>query len=269
MRVITRGKKVGPCNICGTDGPLTEDHIPPKGVSRLGQVTMMSITDLLAVHRQNNVQRPNRSTRFSQDGVKFRTLCGQCNNERLGLGYDPTLISAAKDVRAYLESALYLPPEMRIQTRPNRLVRSIVGHLLAHGVDEHRNGEMIERLTDYFLDESCSFPQEFKLYYWVYPYNDQVVVKGASVSLHYWNSFAVFMLMKFFPFSFFFVLDEPPQWRLPFLRLDTMLTNCIDDETALAIKFTGLPHQRWPEAPGNTGMLLYGEGAMGAIPRVP
>ena len=68
MRVITRGAKVGPCNICGVDGPLTEDHIPPKGASRLTQVLMLSILDLL------HVERPKKSGRFSQNGVKYRTL---------------------------------------------------------------------------------------------------------------------------------------------------------------------------------------------------
>jgi len=261
VRVITRGKKVGPCNICGTHSLLTDDHIPPKGISRLGQVAMMDIVDLLSV------QRPSKSTRYSQNGVKYRTLCKKCNNERLGLGYDPTLISLANDVRAFLESSLHLPTEMHIPTKPNRLVRSVVGHLLAHGVDEHRNGTMIERLTDYFLDESLPFPPELKLYYWIYPYNDQVIVKGAGVSLHYWNSFAVFMLLKFFPLSFFFVLDEPPEWRIPFVRLDTLLTDRIDDEFDVSVSFTGLPPQRWPEAPGDSGMVLYGEGATGAIPR--
>lgn len=223
---------------------------------------MMNIADLLSV------QRLKKSTRFSQSGVKYRTLCKKCNNERLGLGYDPTFISLANGIRSYLESALHLPAEMRIQTRPNRLVRSVVGHLLAHGVSEHRNGAMIERLTDYFLDERLPFPQDLKLYYWVYPCNDQVVVKGAAASLHYWKSFAVFMLLKVFPLSFFFVLDEPTEWRIPFRRLDTMLTTRIDDEFIISVDFTGLPPQRWPEAPGKKGMVLHStEGATGAIPR--
>jgi len=261
MRVVTRGPKVGPCNICGTTGPLTEDHIPPKGASRLSQVAMMNIVDLLSV------QRPNKSTRYSQDGVKYRTLCKKCNNERLGRGYDPTLIALVNDVRAYLNSTLHLPTQLRAKTKPNRLVRCVVGHLLAHGVGEHRAGTMIDRLTDYFLDESLSFPEELKLYYWVYPYNDQVTIKGAAHSVRYWDSFAVFMLLKFFPLSFFFVLDEPANWRIPFGRLDTMLTKSIDDEAEITIDFTNFPQQRWPEAPGESGMVMHGDGATGAIPR--
>lgn len=259
MQIITRGAKVGSCNICGTEGILTEDHIPPKGVSRLSQVVMLNIVDLLAV------ERPKKAGRISQNGVKYRTLCAKCNNERLGLHYDPVLIQLAKDVRTYLESALLLPSSMQVTVKQNRLVRCVVGHLLAHGVGEHRNGAMIENLTDYFLDEDAPFPANLKLYYWVYPYNDQVIVKGAALSVHYFNSFAVFMLLKFFPLSFFIVLDEPNNWSIPFERLDSVLTTLIDDEVKININFKNIPPQRWPEAPGTTGVVLHGEGSTGAI----
>ena len=260
MRLITQGPKVGRCNLCGTEGPLTQDHIPPKEVTRLGQVAMMKIIDLLSL------EHPKKSTRISQDGVKYRTLCKKCNNERLGLGYDPTLILLTESVRACLESSLRLPDRIRIQTKPNRLVRSVVGHLLAQGVNQFRAGTSTERLTDYFLDEKLTFPEELKLYYWPYPYNDQVIIKGAGLSPYFWDSFAVFWLLKFFPICFFIVHDQPAEWRVPFQRLDTTLTNNIDDELPILVDFTKLPPQRWPEAPSPTGMVLHGDGSTGAIP---
>ena len=261
MRIITRGAKVGPCNICGNVGPLTEDHIPPKGVSRVTQVLMLNIVDFL------QIQRPKKSGRISQNGVKYRTICSQCNNELLGLNYDPTLITLTKNVRTHLESFLLLPTSMSLMIKPTRLVRSIVGHLLAHGVNEHRNGKMVANLTDYFLDESAPFPEGLNIYYWVYPYNDQVIVKGATLSLYYMNSFAVFMLLKFFPLSFLFVLDKPSEWKIPFYRLDSLLTQSIDDEAVMHINFKNLPPQRWPEAPTDTGMVMHGAGSTGAIPK--
>lgn len=157
---------------------------------------------------------------------------------------------------------------MLVSVKVNRLARSIVGHLLAHGVGEHRKGTMMDELTTYFLDDSAPFPARLKLYYWVYPYNDQVIVKGAGFSLHYWDAFAVFSLLKFYPLSFFFVSEEPVEWRIPYGRLDQLLTSTIEDETVVRIDFTGLPAQRWPEAPLDTGMVFHCEGAMGAVPRV-
>ena len=221
----------------------------------------MTLGDLLSV------EGPKRSTRYSQDGVKYRTLCKCCNTKKLGSRYDPTLVALSKVVSAYVQSALHLPNSMQIETKPNRLVRSIVGHLLALGVGEHRNGKAIERLTDYFLDETIAFPEEVKLYYWLYPYNDQVTIKNsAGISLDM-NSFAVIMLLKFFPISFLLVIDEPPTWHIPVRRLNSMLSTDIDVDATILVDFIGLPPRRWPEAPSKTGIVMHGDGATGAIPR--
>lgn len=262
MRIMTKGPKVGACNICGNIALLTEDHIPPKGVSRLSQVAMMNITDLLSA------SRPRKSTRYFQNGAKFRTLCAKCNNERLGVDYDPVLVEFTNRVRAHLESSLHLPPALALKTKPNRMARSIVGHLLAQGISEHRNGVITSRLTDYFLDETAHFPENVRAYYWLYPYNDHVIIKGAALSVYYWNSFATFMLLKFFPLSFFFVVDEPPEWRIPYQRLDTWLTGSIDEEMEMPIEFTHIAPQRWPEAPGKERMVMHGQGSIGVVPRV-
>lgn len=261
MRIVTKGAKFGKCNICGAYGALTEDHIPPKGVLRPRQVEILSLTDMLSV------PRPTKSSRISQNGVKYRTLCPDCNNRLLGINYDPSLIALTNTIKAFLTSRLSLPPSTHIQVKPGRLVRSVIGHLLAHGVDEHRTGTAINNLTDYFLDERAAFPKHIKLYYWIYPYSDQIILKGFSASLHYWHSFAVCMLLKFFPLSFFFVVDEPQAWRLPFDRLDLALTQSIDDEGRLRLQFVDLPPQRWPECPTDAGLVMHTPGATAAIPR--
>ncbi len=262
MWIQTRGAPIGICNICGEHGKLTDDHIPPRGVSQLAAVEMLQIHDLLAVG-----SGPRESARFSQNGFKFRTLCKNCNNSLLGARYDPVLAALAKDVRQFIKSQLTLPQVGHFHTEPNKLVRCVVGHLLAHGLNQHRSGSAIDALTDYFLDEEAAFPDFIKLYYWVYPYKDQVVVKGAGLFPYYWQFQAVFLLMKFFPLSFFFVIDEPKEWRVPHRRLDNLLTTDITRRAALPVNFFGLPHQRWPEAPTDEGMVLYGDGATAAIPR--
>ena len=75
------------------------------------------------------------------------------------------------------------------------------------------------------------------------------------------------MLLKFFPLSFLFVLDKPSEWKIPFYRLDSLLTQSIDDEAVMHINFKNLPPQRWPEAPTDTGMVMHGAGSTGAIPK--
>ena len=261
MRVRTRGPKEGTCNICGAFGQLTDDHIPPKGASRLRQVDMMHLIDLLSA------EKPRRSARFSQDGVKYRTICPDCNSGRLGTRYDPSLIELTASVHKYLSTRLYLPSSMDFPTKPNRVARSIVGHLLAHGLGQHRTGAAIGKLTDYVLDESAPFPNELEFYYWLYPYNDQVIIKGAGLSLDFTQNFASFLLLKFYPICFLILADRPNHWTIPYCRLDEILTPHIDDEGSMRLDFAALVPRRWPEAPVETGIVMLGEDATGALPR--
>ena len=82
-RLQTRGAKNGICNICGADGPLTEDHIPPKGVSRLQRADMISFLTLFGG------PHPSKTSRFTQDGMKYRTLCAGATIRSLVLNTTP------------------------------------------------------------------------------------------------------------------------------------------------------------------------------------
>jgi hypothetical protein len=266
MRIQTRGALVGPCNICGNHGKLTFDHIPPKGVIRPRQVEIMTLADMLSV------DRPSKSTRLLQDGVKFRTLCHTCNSTRLGARYDPSLIELANGVRSFLlaQARLLLPVQTTMHCKVNRLARSITGHILANGVQEAREGTALSELREYFLNEEALFPRGMSLHYWVYPYNDQVATRGLSFTSHLWEGFTVAMLLKFFPIAFLIVLDHPstPNSELNRLdRLDPLLDENIDQEHRLTVRFTGLPARRWPEFPTDTTMVMHGEDAVAAVPR--
>lgn len=261
MRIETRGSKIGICNICGVYGPLTEDHIPPKGVLRPKQVEIMQLVDLMSI------PRPTKTSRTSQNGVKYRTLCSECNNRLLGSKYDPTLIKFANEIKMFLTSNFHLPSSTLLQVKSGRLIRSVIGHLLAHGVGEHRTGTMINDLTDYFLDENLLFPKNIRLYYWIYPYHEQIILKSFGISFEYWNSFAACMLLKFFPISFLFVVDEPSDWSIPADRLDLGAPQSIDQEVRIRLQFANIPNQRWPEFLGDTGMTMHTPGATAAIPR--
>lgn len=168
-----------------------------------------------------------------------------------------------------MASTLALPEYTVLETKPNRLVRSIVGHLLAQGLNQHRTGTAIIELTDYFINPTLRFPTRVNVYYWIYPFGDQVIIKSSSVSFHYWNSFATCMLIKFFPLSFLFVIDEPETWTLGVEKLNFYLTDNIDFSTKMRLKLKDVPAQRWPELPGDEGMVLHSDVNVGAILRTP
>ncbi len=97
LHMVTRGAKSGTCNICGVDGPLTEDHTPPKGCVRPTAMELQHVTHRIDAGKAIKTK--------AQDGVKYRTLCARCNNTLLGGRYDPVLIDCSAVTRMDFLSA--------------------------------------------------------------------------------------------------------------------------------------------------------------------
>lgn len=258
-RFETRGPEVGTCNLCGAHARLTDDHIPPKGVPRVGQAHLMELVDMLGA------DRPTRGARLFQSGVKYRSICRTCNNERLGGRCDPALVQFCQAIHAALGQRLYLPID--VTTPLNRVVRGIVGHLLAHDVQTYRRGEVLAALTDYFNEDSAPFPERLQLHAWLYPYNDQVITKAAAgfFDFRYQQSALLFLLIKFYPVGFLITdgVLPPVPWHAS--RLDPLLTPAIDDVRLVRLSASALPPHRWPEAPSDHGAIIHTRGAAGAL----
>lgn len=254
VRLETRGPEVGICNICGVRARLTEDHIPPKGVPLVGQAYLERLSASLGAERNQ------RSGRIFQRGVKYRSICGKCNNELLGHDYDPTLINFCKAVHAALADRVYLPSVFCVQQ--NRLFRSIIGHLLAHGINLHRMGLFSSQKTNYFLDPSLPVPTDLRLYCWIYPYKVQVVARGIGsiFDFRFKQEASVFSVIKFFPVAWMCSnADLPSQVMRQIVRVDQLSSGDIDDSAEIALSPSNIPHPRWPEAPGDNGVVLHND----------
>lgn len=155
-KLITKGPREGHCNICDVHDKLTEDHVPPKGTIRIAQVEMLHIVDLLKANR------PKKSRRSSQNGVKFRSLCATCNNHHLGHTYDPELISFTDQVTHFLKSSVTLPPSTTVRIRPGYVTRAVLGHLLAVGVERRARGEMGDQVVDFFLVRNKTISKRYE-----------------------------------------------------------------------------------------------------------
>lgn len=210
----------------------------------------MSIMDFIGL------QPEKRSHRFFQNGVKYRSICSNCNNVLLGYEYDPELIDFSHQVKDKIEKHLFLPIE--VKTKINRVVRSVIGHLIAHGIDSHRKGPLFNALTDYFLDSSAKWPEELKLYCWPYPNNDQIVIRIAGyVSVQAGIPNCTFTLIKFFPLAFLITPDEPPRSSFSYSRIDSSLTHKIDEEVLVTLPISNIPRIRWPESPDKFGAVMH------------
>lgn len=257
QRIATYGPKNGQCNICGVFGALTEDHTPPKGWQRPTQVELRHIAGHLGS------EKPKGGMRSSQNGIKYRTLCSDCNNKLLGAKYDPHLISFANEVGLYLRSPMLLPAEVVIEVRPQPLMRSVLGHIAAQGVGRYQKGPLTEAFREYILDENLPLPDGLNIFYWAYPYKPTILIRDASyVHLPKGQNSILLWILKAFPLAFLVTWDRPdglehvPHCLAPWRKVD------FQEIVKLPLKLRPLVPAYWPEAPTKSTLLAYGREAI-------
>ena len=256
--VNTFGPKTGTCNVCGDYGPLTEDHTPPKGCYRPRQVEIQHLSYLLAGSK--NLPKGRRS----QNGVKYRTLCSRCNNTLLGSKYDPAFIEFVNAVALHLRSPLALSSILTIPGKPQAIVRSLLGHMSAQGIDRYLKGPLTEAVRDYFLDENLPLPAGIKVFYWPYPHRIHVMCRDAAYTHLPSGQPFVIWLLKFFPVAFLVAWNEPVGLTYPIHSLEPWRSARIDEVAQLPLSLVGIPPLFWPEAPTRESILMYGQEAIHA-----
>jgi len=261
IQIATRGPVHGQCNICGEVGKLTEDHTPPKGCIKVGQVVIQHIVQRLAV------EAPHKKGRSSQNGVKYRTICHRCNNSLLGAKYDIAFNQFVNTAGEYLKSTLALPPVVSVKGKPQKIMRAVLGHISAQGVDRYLKGPETESVRDYFLDDSQCLPASINVYYWVFPYNRQVLVRDcAYLDLLVGKPVAI-RFMKFFPMAFMVTWQEPEDYKFDLPNMGAWRSIAIDDEVEMPIPLKKVVHPYWPDAPSETSVVTYGQEAIVALSR--
>lgn len=258
-RPRTYGKAWGTCNICGTVGKLTFDHVPPKACLPPTAIQLVHVAMMLGT-----TAAKSSGARYMQSGIKYRTLCGPCNN---GLGHscDPELVRFCGQVSQFIGTSTLLPPYTTVLARPQRFARSVLGHLCALGVDRYRKGPHTEAVRDYLTDYALPMPGPLRFYYWLYPYRTLVAVRDAVTSRLGIGQLPVsFWLLKFFPLAIMVTWDEPAGWNFNVSSLDPWRDVSIDDEVALPVQLTPVVEHLWPEAPEDLRVIMYGEAAVTA-----
>lgn len=254
---IVEGPATGVCNICGEDGPLTQDHTPPKGAVDIRPVKLKSIVGNLADGEPNLP-----SSRILQNGIRYRSLCSNCNNNILGAKYDQSYIDFVKAVRAYANTSIEIPNPVRIDSTPQKLMRAVLGHMCAQGVERYRKGPDTEPIRDYLLDDSLPLPENIRIYAWPYLDSRQLIVRDAAyLDLTSGQPF-IFWLTKFSPIAFMATFDQPQDLNLFVPELSIWRHKPIDHVSRLALDLKNIKHPYWPEAPGDTTVLTYGEAAI-------
>lgn len=251
--IRTKGPTYGCCNICGLQSKLTEDHVPPKGTIRFPRMTLYDIGEILHVKAEKS-----RKGRNFQQGVKFRSICKACNGDYLGGLYDPELIRFANSISRYLHSLVAVPESSRFSAEPGKILRAVLGHILAIGVERFPRGEMGDFMAELVLNPDMEIPDNLAVYYWVYPFWDQVAIRNFSFLVRFGTSPLVGAVLKFFPLGFLVLWNPEPGLSTSLYKLNDFCIAAGNSVVDIPIRIAGVPPQRFPEAPSDTGITLHG-----------
>ncbi len=249
-------KKFGYCQICKQYKRLTDDHVPPQGGIEIDAVEIKSAFNFFSE------QMNNKNYFISQNGVKFTTLCNSCNS-RLGREYDSVLNSFSLDVKKFLSSKLSLLSSYNVETKPNRLIQGVLGHLLAAKSDIEET-PFDNEVREILFDENKTIPDDINVFYWIYPYKLTIIIRDIlmpAVRGRY-NDFGFFQIFKYYPIAYL-VVNKNEYHNLQSLR--NYNSTRLDEVANVKIKINERRHWKWPEIIEDGNFVFLGQAGSKAI----
>lgn len=267
-RVLNKGPQIGFCVICGTHGKLSRDHVPPRKCNNISDV------ELKYLGASDNAARIGVT---SQGGTHYKTLCGECNSKRLGIDFDPSLIKLSNEITSMVVGAnnriISLPDTIHPLVKPQRIARSVVGHLLAAvAVEETKTGlvstPIEDSLREYFLDKSKPIPKNLEIYYWLYPSRNQIIIKHMMKSSMRYRENIFGHVIKFLPLGFWLVWNKREGIDLNLNNLVPEKMMGIDDVKQIQLNLYSIPRLSFPEKPeGDESIFLNTDYAVISSPK--
>jgi hypothetical protein len=247
-----RRKSDNICNICQEQTELTKDHVPPKTCQKFSQVL---------IHKLLSDSKTDKgfSPQIGQNGLYYKTICPDCNNNILGGKYDKYLGDFTKNIESLIKSSIMIPGKISVRCYPNAIARSLLGHLLA-AKTETDEVVLDQLIRPCVLDETISIPSSINIFYWIYPYKNIKVIRDfAMVSCtNTTRNFGYFNLLKFYPVAFLIAHDLEEYDNLDSLK--DFKNMPFDQEAEISIKLNPIRYSNWPEDINNTNrFLLFGQ----------
>jgi hypothetical protein len=257
----TKGPLYGKCNICEKGNQkLTSDHVPPKGTLKYPRMRLHSLIDFLGVNKEF------QKGKHFQNGVKFRTICEHCNSKVIGSLYDPALVQFANEINNFLHNQQSRPQIKYFNTQPDLIARAIAGHVLALGVEHFPRGEMGDALAKFVLEPTSAAPRELGVYYWAYPYWEQISIRAFGLLLDFGTPPLTMSLIKFNPIAFMLTWKADPGFQFSPPNLMDYIPNVSGGQVQIPLDFRKIPSSGFPERPDSNGIAFHGDKSYVAVP---
>jgi len=248
---------IGKCNICPNEGALSWDHVPPKG----GYFpTKMEMNNVLGALSAKDEYKKYQET---QNGVKFRTICRDCNS-KLNKLYDKEINKFANSLGKFLRSNLILPPVIEYEVKPVKIMKGILGHLLSVKL-ENLDTPFDNQIRDIIFSSNKRISNDIHIFYWIYPYQNVVILRDFGMTKYRNGNLrdvAFFQLLKYPPVAYL-ITDASSYQGLPEL---TQFRDLDDDkEIKMMINLKNIHPVDWPEVVDSMNMLFLGNSAVNSV----
>src|SRR4030042_5847231 len=206
--------KESPCNICNNYNKLTFDHIPPK-----------ACINIIPIKIYHSPDRKQDNYLISQNGLKFKSICSKCNNARLGKLFDSELSILVNNIKKFAElkknNIIITPDIFSFNIMPQRIGRAVIGHILSSLPPENlTKNAHISLMQKYFMNYNEYLDNSIEIYYWFYPYKDDIRLAWFSFPINLSSKELLFnYLLKFYPIAFLIIYSKPEGIRVNLNKL--------------------------------------------------
>jgi len=206
---MPQNKKYGVCHICGNDGELSFEHVPPRRAFNDRQVIKISFKKALELGPETTTKGE-----IQQRGSGEYTLCPRCNNNT-GSWYGNQFVSWCYQGMEVLEKSGGNPSAISIiNLRPLPILKSIAAMFFS--VNSSNFSKKAPELVRFVLDKNKKYLSKqyrFFVYYNITGKNRYAGVVGRinvfSGENVYWSE------ISFPPFGYVMTLNSnPPDSRL-------------------------------------------------------
>lgn len=232
---------------------LTWDHVPPKAV------LTESDTYANTLFCEEGMPSAKHHMRHYQSGIKYRTVCADCNNVLIGKNdeaykeFHSAIVERLRDASLSAEQGLVMPPSITVHTRINRVLRAVCGHFLAMK-QRYDDAVIVDRCMRAYLQDETLRMEDIHAFCWFYPYPTVVnardfAVRGSSAHTHPKGLVSV---MASYPLAFMVSTNDEADCQVDGLARYT--TTAIEDVVPVALHLTSakyageiaLKHFVWP-----------------------
>lgn len=218
---MSKNAKNGICHLCGIDGPLTFEHVPPEAAFNDARVLEADIYRLAgASDLIKEIEQPKG--RYNQRGAGRHTLCAPCNNNT-GRWYGADYVKFTKAVfplciKEGLESAFF-----DVKMYPLRIFKQIITMFCSACPPEFtQKNPVVKRFL--LNRESRDFPSDLRLFASFYDVANSRAARQSGISsvINLDRGISTFSEISFPPFNFVLLFgntDTPDDRLFPFDHL--------------------------------------------------